>query len=325
MLGHFQLRGKRWDTTVVSQTDRTTLKMKTFYESESKVHFIYQITDNATVKHQSISLFLQQSFGAMFIWKSKIPFLAKTILVPKYLRLTLYLVHPQGFYVHDGPGMMSDQLNHNSPVIHLTSFRAFVVFFKHVDKKSHNLTFHGKSITHTRIHVTSSDIVPVPQCRSDTSDQERENRSEAENNRNHHCVYSFTSETGFVNLSITRFDYIGYDSAFEQNKCVEGGIAYTHHSGHLTELCNKHTMNTNVPNAKLTSLNIVNERENVFLLVVYSYKFYSQVSLEAAVSSTQCNGIFFIGKSEFLSLVFWFCIWLFSVQFCMASCCHKSL
>ena len=44
------------------------------------------------------------------------------IKVPVYQRLTLYLSKTLGIHVHGGPGMVSDQVNHNSSVIHLSSF-----------------------------------------------------------------------------------------------------------------------------------------------------------------------------------------------------------
>ncbi len=230
--------------------------------------------------------------------------LVTRINVHPYQRLTVSLTNPQGVMVFDGPGMLSDQLNHNSSVISLSSFQSFIVLYKSPrhgrytteNIKNQGLSYYGSNTSVTRIYVTSLNTVEVPQCTSYLSHQD------PNYDRNCHTVCSFTSETGFVNLSITKLFYIGYDQG-----CVEGGIAYTSSSGYFDKLCQNYTMNVQPKNVENTPVvNIVNERENSFFLVVYSYKHYGQVFLEAAVSSTICKGVFVENKSKF-SWILLFC------------------
>ena len=64
-----------------------------------------------------------------FNTKSKFYLYTSTIKVSVYVRLTVFLKHPEGLHVHDGPRMESDQVNCNRNVIHLSLHQAFVVAF----------------------------------------------------------------------------------------------------------------------------------------------------------------------------------------------------
>ena len=78
---------------------------------------IYQVTDNYTIRQQSNQRDWPGQFREYFMWKSKIYLSTSKIVVPVHLRLILFLKHPQGIHVHDGPGMDSDQVNHNSVMV----------------------------------------------------------------------------------------------------------------------------------------------------------------------------------------------------------------
>ena len=90
---------------------------------------VYQVTGNYTVKQQSFVTNVPQLFEFFLLWKSKIYLYTSTIRVSVYVRLTVFLRHPHGIHIHDGPGMESDQVNCNRNVIHFSSFQAFVVAF----------------------------------------------------------------------------------------------------------------------------------------------------------------------------------------------------
>ena len=72
---------------------------------------------------------MPELFKLLFLWKSKIYLYTSRITLPVYVRLTLFLKHRLGILAHDRPEMDCQQVNHNSSVIHLSSFQAFVVIF----------------------------------------------------------------------------------------------------------------------------------------------------------------------------------------------------
>ena len=94
-----------------------------------KLEAFHQVTGNNTVKLQSFVSNLAGLFEFFLLWKSKLYLYTSRIIIPVYVRLTLFLKYPNGIHVHDGPGIDSDQVNHNRSVIHLSSFQAFVVVF----------------------------------------------------------------------------------------------------------------------------------------------------------------------------------------------------
>ena len=68
-------------------------------------------------------------FELFFTWKLEIYLYTSRIMVPVYLRLTVFVKDPGGIHVHNGPGMDSDQVNHNCSVCHFSSFHTFIVVF----------------------------------------------------------------------------------------------------------------------------------------------------------------------------------------------------
>ena len=127
------------------------------------------------------------------------------IIVPVYVRLTLFLKYLTGIYVHDGPGMNSDQVNPNSSVIHLSSFQAFVVVFTDTWMTKYDmyllefgLTYKGRDIKVSKIHVYNAQILKLPPCtiikHTNTELSKRSNIGVKHlNQRNLHCVYNITS------------------------------------------------------------------------------------------------------------------------------------
>ena len=118
--------------------------------------------------------------------------------------------------------------------------------------------------------------------------------------RNQHCVYYIKSNVGYVNLSISKLMYTGDDWMEELSgipDCHQGGVAFNTKLSHgnTISLCNNYTSNftkINEMNVNKLAFDLVSDSEKSLILVVYSYKHYSQISLEATVSSTSCKGVF---------------------------------
>ena len=142
------------------------------------------------------------------------------------------------------------------------------------------------------VHLRNSNTQVFPTCPS-------------LNNRNHHCVYTITSEKGYVNLSITKSTYTGpnfkeHTNALPQypliHDCLQGTVAFstTKDAMSMQHLCDNYTTDLVPRNDRDKSLmNIVNEKREALIFVVYSYKYYSQVSVEATVTLTPCKGVSF--------------------------------
>ena len=114
---------------------------------------------------------MPELFEFFFLWKSKVYLHTSTIKVRVYVRLTLFLKNPNGIHVHDGPGMDSDQVNHNRSVIHLSSFQAFVVVFTctwttkyHMHLQEFGLSYKGRDIKATKVNINNSETLELPPC-----------------------------------------------------------------------------------------------------------------------------------------------------------------
>ena len=135
--------------------------------------------------------------------------------------------------------------------------------------------------------LTSADILQKSYNKNKLLNRIEENR----HHRNLHCVYNITSERGYVNLSITKLTCVGYNfndllprSKFH-SQCYQGGVTL------ITSHKNKHFCNNYTPNPATDEtylMNIVSDTTHGLVFVVYSFKHYSQVSVEDAVTSTPC-------------------------------------
>ena len=88
--------------------------------------------------------------------------------------------------------------------------------------------------------------------------------------------------------------------------CFHGGRAFEKH-----QLCNNYTSTPRIHNDKYI-MDIVSGNRSGLVIAVYSFKHYSQVSVEATVTLTPCKGAFFTeGKylcysfNMILGLLFW--------------------
>ena len=233
-----------------------------------------------------------------------------------HLRLTVSLTHSQGIHIHYRPGMLSDQVNHNNSGIHLSSFQAFVVLFiqklwnyyHDTHYAEFGLTYFAGKVKALEIYIPMPQILSLPPCTTEkltTADtlqkSQKQNKllDKSEENWDHgnlHCVYNITSERGYVNLSITKLTYIGYnfDDLLPKTRfhgqCYQGGVTLTA-SPRNQNFCNNCTSNPATEEKYL--MNIVSDTTNGLVVVVYSFKHCSQVSVGATVTSTPCKGIFF--------------------------------
>ena len=235
----------------------------------------------------------------------------------------MFLKHPQGIHVHNGPRIDSDQVNHNSSVIHLSSFQAFVVIFIDAwpNQDDHlsefGLSYLSRIVKATEIHIHNSVFLSLPPCEdlkqtvkmTPKEMKMTENEEEGKEKMNHencHCVYKITSEMGYVNLSITSLTYIGVDfedlNALSQSHatfCYHGGVGVSIEIAQkdpsmfqMKHFCNNYTSNPDTEKKYDNSLmSIVSNTTDGLLLVVYSFKHYSQVSVQATVTSTPCKGL----------------------------------
>ena len=173
------------------------------------------------------------------------------------------------------------------------------------------LIYAGRYIGATKVHLDNSETLNLPSrtvLRSINTEVYKmsDMRKETFYHGNLHCVYKITSDSGYVNLSITQLTYIGINyehfivSTSEKIKsmhCPQGGVAFE-----KQQLCNNYTSKPTIYNDKYI-MGIVSGTKEGLILVVYSFKGCSQVSLEATITSTPCRGLFNEGKCTFYSLI----------------------
>ena len=217
-------------------------------------------------------------------------------------RLTLQLQPPGGTHVHDGPGIHSDQINHQSRLfkyrsdvvqkwldLHLSSFHAYIVFYtknypdtlldylNHLNYQCH-LLYHARHVNQIQLVVSNSTIFPLPPCTNTLMLDKKlwDERRRYLQNTNLHCVYHVTSETGYVNLSITKLTYSGYDLSgplWVSGLCYEGGVAINRVlEDRMMNLCNNYTFTFKMDNrSEAFMMSIISDTEDGFMLVVYSF------------------------------------------------------
>ena len=252
--------------TVISQSSRIMIRLYTFIYV-GILHILYQVTDNHKITRQSTQNFYPGILHPYLIWKRKVYISTSKIVVKVHLRVTVSLMHPQGLHVYDGPGMFSDQVNHNNSVIQLSSFQAFVVLF--IQKPWHyNLDTHtefgvryfGRKVKALEIHIPVSQILSLPPCTIEKltaadvlqkSYKQNKLLNEKEENwhdGNLHYVYNIISERGYVNVSITKLTYTGYNfddllpnSGFH-TQCYQRGVTLITYPKN-PYFCNKYTSN----------------------------------------------------------------------------------
>ena len=262
-----------------------------------KLEAVYQVTGNNTMtyntdKFRTSARYVPDIFQLFLLWKSKIYLFTSRIIIPLYVRLTLYLKHSFGIHVHDGPGMNSEQVNHKSFVIHLSSFQAFVVVFTDTWNSRYEmypwelgLNYKSRKIQAIKVHINNSKSLDLPPCtdfRHNYMELHRMSNTEEGHlhNGNLHCIYNITSNIGYVNMSISQLTYVGiyyedYQYDYRMN-CFYGGVAFK-----VQWLCNNYTSKPRRYTDK-PLMGIVSGSRDGLIVVVYSFKYYGEVSVEAS-------------------------------------------
>ena len=123
--------------------------------------------------------------------------------------------------------------------------------------------------------------------------------------KNVHCAYKITSDKGYVKLSMKKFSINIHTSAYNPSNydCIEGGIHFRPRLLGIKYICENYTtdfLKTSTYNTWI--MNIVSESREGIILIVYSFKQYSTVTVEATVTSTPCRGVVKRSKCTFLTI-----------------------
>ena len=337
ILSH-QLTGIRPKTTVISATRRFLLRLNAF-PLVAKLEAVYQMTDNETIKFIFKAIMddpYRQALGygnefnskiLYLLWNSKIYLITTRIKVPVYLRLLIeILADSRGIHVHDGPGILSKNMNRGNSFIYLSTFQAFVMIYrikgesteKHVDA---GVKYYARKVQHFNISVSTSQVSILSPCTSQMhGNMEPLSAYVTRHQSNKHCVYNLAANSGYLNLSVKNLRYTGpnfYRSGFgTTNKfvlyCLQGGLAYEieydkkKDTKTMYQICSNYTSEPNVDISKCKSnisrsmltkneyhksmMNIISSTQSM-ILVVYSYEHYSEVSFNISVMTTNCKGM----------------------------------
>ena len=262
------------------------------------------------------------------IWNSTIHLITTRIKVPIYLRLIVILADTRAIHVHDGPGLLSKNMNRGNSFIYLSSFQAFVIIYKIKWESTeilsdYGIKYYARKVQHHNISLATSQVSILPQCTSQMhSNMEPLSAYVNRHHGNKHCVYNLTTNSGYLNLSVTNLRYTGpnfYRSGFSPtNKfilhCLQGGLAYEiendkkKNSKTMYQICSNYTSEpavdlskckTNIPRSRLTAtrseyqksvMNIISSTQSM-IVVVYSYEHYSEVSFNISLMTTLCKGV----------------------------------
>ncbi len=312
---HLQLKGRREKVTIISQTTDLLLnaQMVLFF---GKLVLLYQMTDTHTVSQQkNLPHALYHAVGPTLVyphlrWKSTVHLSVTMLRVPVSERLAVVLKETRGIYLHNGPGVHSDLVNVSCPEILLSSFLAFVVvstqfWFNTIELSASDIKYASRPVKPVEVFVTHNKSLSLPQCTNPAR-----NKKQFLNKQQHtkdkaktfqyggdqHCVFKLFSKTGFVKLSISRLQYVGQDPSFGEQfmpaTCSEGGVAIKEDTNNFKYLCTNASSNSNITDEDQSFItDFISSKSNELLLVVYSFKHYSHVLLEAGVSSTACQRV----------------------------------
>ncbi len=253
------------------------------------------------------------------LWKSKIYLSVAWICVEKAQRLMISLNHPHGIHVHDGPGIHSDQMNNNTSVLYLSSWAAFIVVYtegqsQHDIQIQHcGINYQAIDVDMINVHVNNDKALALPSCSAQTGKGQGERLKKSKESQSHykgteeqenlHCVYNITSEKGYTDFAIKRLTFLLHKSAEDVGNCPEGGVGFTRAYYNYLKNPRKFYCSNYTADIKVKSiydkwiLNIVSESRDGLIFVVYSFKYYSAVSIDATVTATPCRGVIYSGES----------------------------
>ncbi len=322
-----QLKGNYPKMTVISPGNY--LLIYTFLSPfDGHVHIFHEVTDCYTVCNMTREKdrFNPQPrvFSYQLRWKMATIVSTSFVRVPADLRLTVKLSHPRGFQVFDGPGLQSDQVNHNSSVIHLSSFLALVILYSRNWPDNHpvlsvrkifwhkfGLTYVGREVS-VKLHVPQSSSIELPSC-ANTGEQVSQKRplkqiKKSFVNRNIHCAFTLTSETGYINLSMSSLtlslslELVASDCL--STDCITGGVAFKDKYA-MPFLCANYS--SHISGFRLyQTKNIISWHKNNMVVVIFSHKNYNKITLKATITTTPCRGVLLVRgmKHKYPSVLF---------------------
>ena len=289
------MTGRRPKSVFISQGPELRIHMFVL-PFMGEVEIIYQVTGNTTIQEQSHPDNSLKPFQPFLIWKSRFVVKSYRILVPVYCKLTLYSVKSGDFYVYAGPGIRSSIYLWRDPQLHLPTFQALLILieknYPSVSSKIPHLKYRAQNVSHYDIHVSNFENITLPQCTHEV-------------HKYKHCVFNITTEHGYVNVSVTRLTYIGVDFKYPRSirssdfrECLQGGVAFSLEMRKkffsMKHLCHNYSSNPNnkeTDNHDKPMMNIISSTQDGFLFVVYAFDGYSQVMVEATITSTPCEGV----------------------------------
>ena len=279
------------------------------------------MTDNKTIKfilkatmddpfRQALGVGTEFNSRILYlIWDSHVHLITARIKVPVYLRLLIVmLANPREIQVHDGPGILSKNMNRGNSLIYLSTFQTFILIYRIKWESKEKLVdfgikYYARKVKHHNISVSTSNISILPPCTSKMYS-------------NKHCVYNLTANSGYLNLSVTNLRYTGpnfHRSGFRtENKfvlhCLQGGLAFEiendrkKNSRTMYQICSNYTSEetfdisqckTNLFQTNKYHKSVMNIISNTqtMIVVVYSYKHYSEVSFNIRMMVTPCKGV----------------------------------
>ena len=165
----------------------------------AKIEILYQIIDRKIVimKDTPLNDITESNIWQYLIWKYKFYVTVVRLKSSVFKRITVKLKHPCGIHVHDGPGKLSEQLNHNNLVIHFSLFQAYILMYTQgwlfnfgIDR----IDWSTKNIKPIQLYVNHSKQIELSSCLLTLNYRLRKRKLNSVYNGNQHCVYNITSQ-----------------------------------------------------------------------------------------------------------------------------------
>ena len=315
-------------TTIITSKPSVWVRFSTL-PLHDELDLIHQVTENNTVVKQTPTRYYKwdDRFVAGFVWKSKLHHISSRVVVAVFYKLRIMLNQNNTIYVYDGPGVLSERLKLNTALLLLSGNQAFCVIYsliymgKYFNFKTVNLKYDADYKDIIRVHITDNRPVILPSCDMQSKrvphkklfhSEDKSKKLEIDSgNKNLFCTYNITSTSGYINLSISDMRIRGFDWGSGFNPCFLGGAAfrtalhwYTEEEAkkssvrsisatkhHTRYMCDNYTSKYNMKGRfDKSMMDIISHTKKGLIFAVYSYNHYSQVHLNAIVTSTPCKG-----------------------------------
>ena len=268
---------------------------------------VYQVTNAYLIQEQSTAEYIPNIFEHYFIWKEKLHLSACHVIVPVCYRLTIHLEFQKGFAVYDGPGILSEQISIDHSNIELSSFQAYILLFTTkwpAEKntiKDYGVKYSSERLKGMEVNVPETGVIPIPDCICTNSSV----YTNLLDMKNCHCLYYLKAESGYVNITVSKLTYSGFNYEVEnlltdRVKCMQGGIFYENTKDrtdfknfkNTQSFCDNYESVTESNPTSYKSLpSFISDTEDGAVFAVYSFRFYSRVTAQVRLAATPCRGI----------------------------------